>query len=166
MPRLDLSHEQHTDQMPKTEQMPPINDPSDYDGDIVQVERTHQQDYLDELAFMQEPVTIRIEPSADRNAARTYPVWVNGKRAEVLWNGRWMEVGYLPVGEMLTVRRSTVEVILRAKVTSIQTEFNATDERPVNRIVPTTTPVHSFSIIEDPNPKGPAWASELRRRNL
>lgn len=150
------------------EQKPPILDPSTYEGDIVLTERTHNQDYLDELAFMLEPVTIRIEPSSDRNAAGAYPVWVNGKPAEILTaSGKWHELGYLPVGQVLTVRRSVLEVIIRAKVDTIQTKINEMDsERPHNAIQRFTSPVHSFSIIEDKNPRGPAWVTELRRRNL
>jgi hypothetical protein len=39
-------------------------------------------------------------------------------------------------------------------------------ERPNNVALRFTSPVHSFSIIEDANPRGPAWVQELRRRNL
>jgi hypothetical protein len=158
--------ELHSDKMP-IEQKPPIVDPSTYDGDVVLTERTHQQDYLDELAFMQEPVTIRIEPSADKNAAGAYPCWCNGKPAEVFQNGKWDEIGYLPVGRILTVRRSILEIIIRAKVDTIHTKIQEMDsERPNNVVNRFTTPVHSFSIIEDKNPRGPGWVTELRRRNL
>jgi hypothetical protein len=39
-------------------------------------------------------------------------------------------------------------------------------ERPNNIVQRFTSPVHSFSIIEDANPRGAAWVSEIRRRNL
>jgi hypothetical protein len=159
--------ELHSDQLPKTEQMPPVSDPSTYDGDVVLTERTHEQDYLDELAFMEEPCTIRIEPSSDRNAAGAMPVWVNGKMAEVYQNGRWDEIGYLPVGRVLIVKRKVLEVIIRAKIDTVQTKILEQDsERPNNVVNRFTSPVHSFSILEDRNPRGPAWVSELRRRNL
>jgi hypothetical protein len=163
MPRQEL----HSDTMP-IEQRPPISDdPSTYDGDVVMTERTHQQDYLDELAFMEEPVTVRLEPSSDKNAAGSYPVWVNGKMAEVFQNGRWDEIGYLPVGKVLVVKRKVLEVIIRAKIDTVQTNVLDQDsERPNNVINRFTSPVHSFSIIEDRNPRGPAWVQELRRRNL
>lgn len=158
--------ELHSDTM-KVEQKPPISDTSTYDGDVVLTERTHDQDYLDELAFMQEPVTIRLEPSTEKNAAGAYPVWCNGKPAEVFQNGRWDEIGYLPVGRVLTVRRSILEIIIRAKIDTIQTQIIGQDsERPNNVVSRFTSPVHSFSIIEDRNPRGPAWVQELRRRNL
>jgi hypothetical protein len=159
--------ELHSDTLPQTEQMPPIVDPSTYDGDVVLTERTHNQNYLDELAFMAEPVTIRLEPSSDKNAATAFPIWVNGKPAEVFQNNRWDEIGYLPVGCVLTVRRSVLEVIIRTKVDTIHTAVKEMDsERPNNVIQRFTSPVHSFSILSDPNPRGAAWVSELRRRNL
>lgn len=158
--------ELHSDTM-KVEQKPPISDPSTYDGDVVLTERTHDQDYIDELAFMAEPVTIRLEPSAEKNAAGAYPCWCNGKPAEVYQNGRWDAIGYLPVGRVLIVRRSILEIIIRAKIDTIQTQIIGQDsERPNNVVSRFTSPVHSFSIIEDRNPRGSAWVQELRRRNL
>lgn len=158
--------ELHSDTM-KIEQKAPIVDPKAYDGDVILTERTHDQDYLDELLFNEEPVTIRLEPSSDRNAASCYPVWVNGKKAEVFQNGRWDEIGYLPVGRQLVVKRKVLEIIIRAKVDTIQTQILEQDaERPNNMVTRSTSAVHSFSIIEDRNPRGAAWATELRRRNL
>jgi hypothetical protein len=159
--------EMHSDRLPKVEQRPDIVDQSTYDGDVVLTERTHKQDYLDELAFMEEPVTIRLEPSSEKNAATAFPVWVNGKKAEVFQRGRWEEIGYLPVGVVLTIKRKYLEVIIRAKTDTIHTKIQDMDgERPINVAQRFTSPVHSFSILEDKNPKGPAWVSELRRRNL
>lgn len=159
--------ELHSSKLPDVQQMPPIADPATYDGDIVLTEQTHQQAYLDELVFMEEPVQIRLEPSAEKNAAGAYPVWTNGKPAEVFQNGRWDEIGYLPVGRVLTVRRKVLEVIIRAKIDTLSTHILEMDsERPNNVVQRFTSPVHSFSIIEDTNPRGPAWVAELRRRNL
>jgi hypothetical protein len=149
------------------EQKPPIVDPSAYEGDVIIGEKIGNAEYLDELAFNEEPVTIRIEPSSDRNAASCYPVWVNGKKAEVFQNGRWEEIGYLPVATVLTVKRKVLEIIIRAKVDTIQTKILEQDaERPNNVVHRSTSAVHSFSIIEDRNPRGAAWVTELRRRNL
>jgi hypothetical protein len=159
--------ELHSDQLPKTEQMPPIADPSAYDGDVVIGEKIGNADYLDELAFMEEPVTIRIEPSSDKNAAGAFPVWCNGRGSEILLNGQWRECTYLPVGQVLTVKRKYLEIIVRAKIDTIHTKIlEVESERPNNSINRYTSPTTSFSILEDRNPRGPAWVSELRRRNL
>ena len=163
MPRQEL----HSDKL-SVEQKPPIAiDPSAYEGEIVTGEKIGNADYLDELAFMEEPVTIRLEPSPDKNAAMAFPIWVNGKPAEVFQNNRWDEIGYLPVGRVLVVKRKVLEVIIRAKTDTVHTEIRDMDqERPNNVVQRFTSPVHSFSVIEDSNPRGPAWIAELRRRNL
>jgi len=137
---------------------------------VVLVDRLPNQDYLDELAFNEEPVTIRLEPSTDKNAASWFPIWVNGKGAEILINGKWVEYGHLPVGQVITIKRKYVEVILRAKIDTVTTEVVETkDERSdnmENRVKRFTSALHSFSIIEDKNPLGVAWLREIRRRNM
>jgi len=159
--------EVHSEDMP-IEQKPIIADPADREGEIVEVNSDLiNQDYLAELAFMEEPVTIRLEPGTQENADPFFPVWVNGKPAEVFQRGRWEEVGYLSVGRQVTVKRKTLEVIVRAKVDSVRTEHeDAVVERPRNWVRRTTSAIHSFSVIRDDNPRGAAWLEEMRRRNF
>ncbi len=115
---------------------------------------------------MEEPVTIRLQPSSDRNAAMAYPVTVNGKPAEVFQRGRWEEIGYLPVAQTLIVKRKVLEVIIRAKVDTVNTLILGPEsDRPQNEISRFTKPVHSVSILEDRSPRGAEWASEMMRRN-
>jgi hypothetical protein len=149
------------------EQKAPIVDTSKYEGDIVTGEKIGNAEYADELAFMEEPVTIRLEPSTDKHAAMAFPIWVNGKPAEVFQNNRWDEIGYLPVNRVLIVKRKVLEVIIRAKIDTIHTKVQEMDsDQPNNVVQRFTSPLHSFSIIEDKNPRGPAWVTEMRRRNL
>jgi hypothetical protein len=78
-----------------------------------------------------------------------------------------MEIGYLPVGRPLIIKRKYLEVIMRTKLDALTTVHDdATVERPHNEIRRATSAVHSFSILEDKNPKGSAWAQEMIRRNL
>lgn len=153
----------------KVEQMPPIADIDAYEGDIVLVDpeigKKASKALQAELAFMAEPVTIILQPSAEKNAATVFPIWVNGKPAEVFQRGRWEEIGYLPVGIKLIIRRCVLEVIIRAKVTSVTTLFDKNAEQPDNKVGRFTSPVHSYSILEDANPRGPSWAAEMMRRN-
>jgi hypothetical protein len=159
--------ELHSNKLPPIEQRAPIaDDASTYSGDVIIGEQIGNADYLDKLAFMEEPVTIRLEPNSDKNAATSFPIWVNGKRAEVFQNGRWDEIGYLPVGHVLIVKRKVLEVIIRAKIDTVHTKVQEMEsERPHNIVQRFTSPVHSFSIIEDASPRGPAWVQEMRRRN-
>jgi hypothetical protein len=158
--------ELHSDTL-KIDQHAPITDTSTYDGDVVLTERIESRDYAEALAFMEEPVTIMLNPTAEKNAPTAFPVWVNGRMAEILHNGKWMEIGYLPVGQTMTIKRKVLEVIIRAKTDTVHTRVKEMDsERPNNVIERFTSPVHSFSIIEDRSPRGAAWVQELRRRNL
>ena len=157
----------HSDDI-KIEQKPDISDdPAMRTGDIVVAHQLPSKDYADELAFNEEPVTIRLNPSSDKNASSHYPVWVNGKGCEIFQNGRWMECAYLPVSRNVTIKRKYLEVIIRAKIDSLHTEVSEPEsETPRNNVQRFTSPVHSFDIIEDKNPRGSAWIMELRRRNF
>lgn len=137
------------------------------DGDIVQAQQLPKKEYLDELAFNEEPVTIRIEPSSDKNAALWHPIWVNGKGCEVWRGDAWREMTYIPVGQVITIKRKYVEVLLRSKTDTVQTLVREVEgENPQNTIRRFTTATVTFSIIEDRNPLGAAWVNEIRRRNF
>lgn len=169
MPRQDIhapARERHSDDTP-VEQRPTAANLADRDGDVILVERIGNADYLDELAFMQEPVTIRLEPSNDKNAITAFPVWVNGIGAEVFQNGRWRALTWLPTGLEIIVKRMVLEVIARTKVDTIHTEVRRPEsDKPFNAEQRFTSPVHSFSVILDKNPRGAAWLTEMRRRNF
>lgn len=147
------------------EQKASIGSIDDHKPDIILAEPDTSLDYLDLLAFNEEPVTIRLEPTPEKFASRWVPCWVNGKGAEVLVNGKWIEFGYLPVSQPLTIKRKYVEVLIRSKRDTIQTTVIERDnEDPQNMIERSTSSTAMFSVLEDRNPKGADWATELRRR--
>jgi hypothetical protein len=144
-----------------------VGDLKDRKPDIIVGEKIVNKDYMDELAFNEEPVTIRIEPSTEKNAPAHFPVWVNGKGCEVLIGNDWVSVGHIPVSTLLTVKRKYVEVIMRAKIDTITTDvIEEIGKDPINKVKRFTTAVNSFSIIKDDNPLSLAWLTELRRRNM
>ena len=137
-------------------------------SNIVQADNVLPADkeYFAQLAFNEEPVTIRLEPSSDPNAATMHPIWNNGKGCEVLINGQWCEQTYLPVSLNWTVKRKYVAILAGAKIDKVLTLAGSVqDENPQNRISRITTAVTTFSVIEDKNPRGAAWLGELLRRN-
>lgn len=145
-------------------------DPDDYEGDVVLVDPAlATKEYAAALAFMDQPVLIRLQPSAEKNAAQTFPIWVNGKGAEVLTrSGKWMEIKHLPVGVELTVKRKYLEIILRTKIDTVQHDAPHPSEPDIdqrNRVQRFTSPVHMCSILQDSDPRGAAWATEMLRRN-
>jgi hypothetical protein len=125
------------------------------------------KEYLEELAFNEEPVTIRLDPSTDQNAAKMVFVSVNGKGCEVFMNNRWIEWKWIPIGQVLIIKRKYLEVLIGAKQDKITTDYGSPgDENPINRVNRFTSSYQSFQVIEDKNPRGMAWLTELRRRAL
>lgn len=159
----ELLHSANT----RTDQPDPIlGDLDDREPDIVIADPgLLTKAYEDELAFMSEWVTIRLEPSGAENAPDTFPCWVNGRGAEILINDRPVIWTHLPVGPEITVRRSVVEIIARSKTMRVQTpqspDLAVQLSNHTSRHVSQTQP---FSIIHDPSPRGRAWAGEMIRR--
>lgn len=154
----------------KIDQKAPIVDAGDREGEVVQASLTEigKKEYMDRLAMGEEPVTIFIEPSAEENAPHSYYCSVNGKGAECLGpDGLWYPVDWVPVGVQLIMKRKYVEVLVRAKKDKVTTDYGKVgDENPHNRIVRVTSAVANVQIMEDRNPRGPAYFAELRRRNF
>jgi hypothetical protein len=124
------------------------------------------QAYEDELAFMADWLTIRLEQSGAENAPDTFPVWVNGRGAEVLVNDRPVIWTHLPVGPEITVRRSVVEIIARSKTMRVATDHTSDPVRQLaNKTTRQVSQTQPFSIVSDPSSRGRAWASEMIRRS-
>lgn len=131
----------------------------DFGGEILLLDKIEvTPEYLAELAFYEEPLTIIINPSTQRNAATIFENWCNGRGAEMLLHGQWQIIRDLPVGRPITVKRKIVEHIIRARVMNLQTMH---EEPPVpsprNEIYRQSTPAHSFSILRDDSPRSQAW---------
>lgn len=140
----------HTPDMP-VRQPPPIVLPDEGELDrvaerIIPVDTLPATDYMEELAFMEEPVTIRLHRSNEKNAPAFYDFYVNGR------------VEWVPVEQNYTLARKYVEVIARTQPYNVETKTGtAFDERPANEIVRHQSAKHPFSVIRDPNPRGADW---------
>lgn len=117
--------------------------------------------YHSELAFMEEPVTIRIQPSMEKFAPKVVQCWVNGKGAEQLTNGKWMQCGWLPVNHVVTTRRKYVEVLARAKQEGISTRVVKHEDSEDNFADRYTSMKYPFSVLSDANPRGHEWLSRI-----
>ncbi len=155
----------------KIEQKPPIiADPHNRESEVIVAAKVMDKDYLAELAFNEEPVTIRISRSAEKNSANTIPIWVNGKGCEV-WNEqqkRWMEITHVPVERTIIIKRKYLANLAGAKQDRVET--SGTDPEDIgkpgeNRVDRYTSALCAFSVIHDPSPRGHAWLNELLRRN-
>lgn len=96
-------------------------------------------------AFMNEPVTIVINPPQDPDEPMLVQVGVNGVNQ------------FIPRGEPIAVKRKYVEVLARAK----RTDFKQTLDDRLGEAMNHLRSMHSlrfpFSVIRDPNPNGGAW---------
>jgi len=159
----------HTADIPIDQKSPLAGDGADREPEIVRAEQLPDAAYAKDLAFNEEPVTILINPSSEKNAARHIPVWVNGKGCEV-WNNQvngWVEMAYIPVGQPLTIKRKYLEVLIRAKKDEITTKHADVGAEYIdNQVQRTTSAVANISILEDKNPRGVVWFTELTRRNF
>jgi hypothetical protein len=140
----------------------PDEGPLDIQAESIAAVLDGNEHYYSDLAFNEEPMTIRVEKSADKFAPKTVDCWVNGKGVEVFLNGQWKSLGWLPVGVPVVTRRKYVEVLARAKPDTIQTEVeDAMVAQPRNEIARNTSTKYPFSVIEDKNPRGAAWLSKI-----
>lgn len=128
-----------------------IDEIRDNEKVIIETESlTIEDSYLNELAFMEEILTIRIEPSADRYSPKFIDVAVNG------------DTQWLPVGEAVKVKRKYVEVLARSKSdTFITVAPSTSDENPVNLLSRNTSQKYPFSVIKDTNPAGYNWLTKV-----
>lgn len=105
--------------------------------------------YAAQLAFMEETMEVLVHESTDVNAEPIVHVAVNGINQ------------FFPRGEPVAVKRKYVEILARAKETSIATQTVNTDRDVINRINKHTALRYPFSVISDPNPKGAAWLKSV-----
>lgn len=153
--------EMHTDDVAMLNR-PSIESREDLDREVVRAPKAIDKDYLDALAMAEEPVTIRIERSAEKFPAPVIDCWVNGKGAELLINGKWVETKAVPVGMPVTVKRKYVEVLVRARVDSIQTEVVERDnEDPRNFVHRSASQKAPLSILRDENPRAQEWLQNV-----
>lgn len=124
----------------------------------------HEQAYKDALAFNEEAITLLI---ADTGSQSEYPETfvqcsVNGKPAEVMINGGWQPIGWLPIGVEFITRRKYVEVLARAKPETVRTEHDdATVKNPRNMLKRSTRQAYPMSILRDDNPRGREWFARI-----
>lgn len=127
---------------------------------IVALETAVNQDYISDLAFMEEPVTIRINKSAEKYAPNVVDCWANGRGAEQFINGKWVVCGWLPVNAMVITKRKYVEVLARAKQDSIQTRVVKHEDHEENHADRYTSLKYPFSPIND-SARGAAWLDKI-----
>lgn len=132
---------------------------------VVKVDSELNDKALKAEEFLNEPVTILINRSMEKNFAPrcTDLIAINGIWAEVLVNGNWVRMGYLPRGKAITVKRKYVEVLARARYDSFQTEvLQPVNEDPINNVNSIANYTLPFQMIKDEHqPEGQEWLEKL-----
>lgn len=144
--------------------MPGIDQDFDHPSEVVPATAEElQRDYADKLSFNEEPVTIIVHGSNEKNAQIVHDVWVNGKGAEVFVGGRWVEFHCIPVGIEVTTKRKYVEVLARKKTMSVRTEVIKHQDSEENKVLRENVHGCPFSVVEDRNPRGRQWLQDIMR---
>ena len=96
-------------------------------------------------AFMNEPVTILVNPSQDPDEPQLVQVGVNGVNQ------------FMPRGVPIAVKRKYVEVLARAKRTDFAQKLDERLGEAMNHLRAMHSLRYPFSVISDPSPNGGAW---------
>jgi len=116
--------------------------------DVIPVTKPMNSDYLDELKFMEEPVTVMIYEGADQNDELRVPVGNNGN---FLWLDR---------GKMHTIKRKFLDSLIVRKTNISTPEYIDGSGARAFRIVQRSALKYPFTVTND-TPKGVEW---LQRR--
>lgn len=118
--------------------------------DEMQHIKVMSQPYDDEkmamLAFMNEPITIRIATTTDKNADQVFEINVNGN------------LEFFRRGEQKTVKRYIVDRLMRLKETVYSQQETRNSEGIKDFLhIPHTGLKYDFAIIRDDNNLGKSW---------
>lgn len=113
-------------------------------------------DYLDELAFNEEFMTIYLYRGSEEFAPDAHQFWVNGKGVTV------------PVEQKVMIRRKYVEIMARSqpfkiKTTVIKPAAGNENDGVKNLWQRYKSDQFPFTVIQDKNPLGAAWLEGIRR---
>jgi hypothetical protein len=168
LPKKEIDVRELHQEQPATVTMPAHSDFERPSPDIPLLHGTKQlsPEQADNLAFMEEPVTVMFQPSQLEFASKFVDAFVNGKGIECCKIGkqdfgRWVEVKQVPVGEWVVIKRKYVEVFARAKEIKVRTQvIEHPGENPDNRINRSLVPKYPFSTQGD-TPRGNEWLARI-----
>ena len=150
----------------KIDQKPTITEREDTESEIVIAPEVLNRNYQEALKFMEDPVTIVVTRSSEKYAPHVIDCWVNGKGAEILMNGKWVETRAVPVGMPVTTKRKYVEVLLRSKTDTVNTKVHKREDSELNEVERYTSARAPLQVLKDANPKGTAWMMDMARLNF
>jgi hypothetical protein len=147
--------ELHSPELP-VRTLDPIDDVADRDAEIVIAdEKLAASDYVDELKFNEDQLTIVLHKGREKFAPGGHMFWCQGRGV------------YVPCDTKVKVARKYVEIMARAQPMDVRTESRAVEEdesaATINRVHRSLSNHYPFTVIEDPSPKGAAWLAKVMR---
>jgi len=129
------------------------DDPSADRSEILIADASAAGDYAAELAFMEEKVTILLHRGREKNAPTAEMVGVNGV------------IKWLPVDTPIKIERKFVENLARAQPINVNTRSGESsgDDLTFNHVDRSLSSLVSFSVLDDPNPRGREWLTRVMR---
>ena len=126
----------------------------DRDDVIVADKSVVNGDYLNQLAFNEDVLTIMLSRSSEKFAPELIDIYVNGK------------VEWVPVGRPYMLKRKYVEVIARCQPFDVRTEVVREAENERNQVKRFQIAKHPFTVIHDPaGERGHAWLQQVMRES-
>lgn len=129
----------------------PVDGPARLEpAEIEVVDGPNWKDRAEELAFMDEKVTVMVHETEDPNASVVVPTFVNGRSQ------------YFIRGREALVKRKYVEALARAKETRYRQEYyKDANGNDAVRSIPVTALKYPFSVVEDRSTMGRAWLKKV-----
>lgn len=117
-------------------------------------------DKFKRLAFYEEKLDVMLMDSMDPNPEPYVFVSVNGRGPMPGAVSQWV-----PRNQIIPMARKYVEVLARAKPVSMRTVDGIDAEGYKTKVLKQTMSLrYPFTVIRDPNPRGPAWLREVMRQ--
>jgi hypothetical protein len=141
-------------ELPKRTLDPLTDDPSADRSEILIADAsTLAGDYAAALAFNEEVLTILLHRGREKNAPTAEMVAVNG------------DIKWLPVDVPVRIARKFVESLARAQPINVNTRSGETDGDALvfNLTDRNLSSLVSFSVLDDPNPRGREWLTRVMR---
>jgi hypothetical protein len=104
------------------------------------------QEWVANMAFMEEMVEVYIHPTHDKNASPVFDVGCNGPRE------------FFRYGETKTVARKYVNILATRKNTTYSQQERKNDQGIIEQVqIPHSALMYNFTVTRDPNPMGAVW---------
>lgn len=106
-------------------------------------------EYLEDLAFFEGPVKVIFSESHLQFAAPYVECGNNGTGFEQFFDGKWMKLGQVAVGEEVIVKRKYLDTLGRARETALRIDIvQRPNENPLQNVKRSSAQKYPFTVID------------------